>query len=222
MGMGARLRAVHVSRRARGIVFALLGSSVLSLALLALRMLARDNATYGFLAWNLFLAWIPLLLAAAVVTAWRWGLRISVVPLLALWLLFFPNAPYVITDFVHLRDIGGMPRWFDVLLIGSFAATSLALGFVSLHLVQNLIRATLGVAWSWVAALTVIALSGVGIYLGRVEQLNSWDVLDPTRLRAALHAAAEQDHRVLLTVFLTCVLAAAYVVGQQFAARRAR
>jgi len=211
-----------VSRRARGIVFALLGSSVLSLALLALRMLARDNATYGFLAWNLFLAWIPLLLAAAVVTAWRWGLRISVVPLLALWLLFFPNAPYVITDFVHLRDIGGMPRWFDVLLIGSFAATSLALGFVSLHLVQNLIRATLGVAWSWVAALTVIALSGVGIYLGRVEQLNSWDVLDPTRLRAALHAAAEQDHRVLLTVFLTCVLAAAYVVGQQFAARRAR
>jgi len=211
-----------VSRRARGIVFALLGSSVLSLALLALRMLARDNATYGFLAWNLFLAWIPLLLAAAVVTAWRWGLRISVVPLLALWLLFFPNAPYVITDFVHLRDIGGMPRWFDVLLIGSFAATSLALGFVSLHLVQNLIRATLGVAWSWVAALTVIALSGVGVYLGRVEQLNSWDVLDPTRLRAALHAAAEQDHRVLLTVFLTCVLAAAYVVGQQFAARRAR
>lgn len=211
-----------MSGRARSIVLVLLGSSALSLALLALRMLARDNGTYGFLAWNLFLAWIPLLLAAAVVAAWRWGLRISVVPLLALWLLFFPNAPYVITDFVHLRDIGGMPRWFDAVLLGSFAVTSLALGFVSLYLVQNLIRATLGVGWSWVAALTVIALSGVGIYLGRVEQLNSWDALNPERLGAALSTAAKQDHRVLLTVFLTCALAAAYVVGQQFAARRAR
>lgn len=203
-------------------MLALLGSSAFSLALLALRMLERDNATYGFLAWNLFLAWIPLLLAVAAVTAWRWGLRLSVVPLLALWLLFFPNAPYVVTDFVHLRDIGGMPRWFDVAMLGSFAVTSLALGFVSLYLVQNLIRARLGVAWSWFGALGAIALSGVGIYLGRVEQLNSWDVLDPERLRDALAAAAAQDRRVFLTVFLTCVLAAGYVVGQRFAARRAR
>lgn len=220
--MGARLRAVHVSDRARRIVFALLGSSALSLALLALRILLRGDAIYGFLAWNLFLAWIPLLLAAAVVTAWRLGLRISVTPLLGLWLLFFPNAPYVITDFVHLRDIGGMPRWFDVLMLGSFAVTSLALGFVSLHLVQNLIRARLGVAWSWVGALTVIALSGVGIYLGRIAQLNSWDVLNPERLGAALGAAAQQDRRVFLTVFLTCVLAGTYAVGQHLAARRAR
>jgi uncharacterized membrane protein len=185
-------------------------------------MLLRGDATYGFLAWNLFLAWIPLLLATAVVTAWRLGLRISVVPLLGLWLLFFPNAPYVITDFVHLRDIGGMPRWFDVLMLGSFAVTSLAVGFVSLHLVQSLIRASLGVVWSWVGALTVIALSGVGIYLGRVAQLNSWDVLDTERLGGALGAAVQQDRRVFLTVFLTCVLAGAYAVGQHLAARRPR
>jgi uncharacterized membrane protein len=185
-------------------------------------MLVRGHAAYGFLAWNLFLAWIPLLLAVAVVKARRSGLRLWVAPLLLLWLLFFPNAPYVVTDFVHLRDIGGMPRWFDVLMLGSFAATSLMLGFVSLYLVQDLIRARLGVAWGWAAALTVIALSGVGIYLGRVDQLNSWDVLNPAQLGSALSAAAEQSHRVLLTLFLTCVLAVAYVVGQHFAARRVR
>jgi len=211
---------------ARRVLGALLGSSVLSLGLLALRMLVRGEGAgnYGFLAWNLFLAWIPLLLAVAVVTAWRLGVRIAVAPLFVLWLLFFPNAPYVVTDFVHLGAVGGMPRWFDVLLLGSFAVTSLALGFVSLYLVQNLIRARHGVAWSWVGAFTAIALSGVGIYLGRVVQLNSWNVLQPERLRTALAAGDpwERQHAILLTMLLTCVLAAAYALGQHFAERRTR
>lgn len=220
--MRARRRPFRAARGARRIGLVLLGSSAVSLALLAVRMLVRGDAAYGFLPWNLFLAWIPLLLALAVNAAWRSGVRIAVPPLLVLWLLFFPNAPYVVTDFVHLRDIGGMPRWFDVIMLGSFALTSLATGFVALYLVQNLIRATLGVAWGWVGALAVIALSGIGIYLGRVEQLNSWDVLDPTRLAAALDPGdvLEQGHRVLLTAFLTCVLAAGYVVGRHVAGRR--
>lgn len=213
-----------MSGAARKVLGALVGASILSLGLLALRMLVRGDSTYGFLAWNLFLAWIPLLLAAAGVSAWRLGVRIAVAPFLVLWLFFFPNAPYVITDFVHLRDIGGMPRWFDVLLLGSFAATALALGFVSLYLVQDLIRATRGVRWSWVGALTVIALSGIGIYIGRVGQLNSWDVLHPERLRAVLTAGEvwQEESRVLLTAVLTCLLAAAYVFGRQVADRWAR
>jgi uncharacterized membrane protein len=193
----------------------------LALGLLAVRMLMA--AGYGFLAWNLFLAWIPLLLAIAVVKASRSGGRLSLASLLVLWLLFFPNAPYVVTDFVHLRDIGGMPRWYDAIMLSSFAAASLALAFVSLYLVQDLIRAKLGGAWSWVGALTVIALSGVGIYLGRVVKLNSWDLLDPGRLHAALAAGNvwEQAHPVVLTAFLTCVLAAAYAVGEHLAKRAA-
>lgn len=211
-----------MGRTARNVTVGLVAASAVSLGLLAVRMLVRSNGGYGFLAWNLLLAWIPLLLAVAIVTLWRRGSRISAVPLLVLWLLFFPNAPYVVTDFVHLRDIGGMPRWFDVLMLGSFAATALALGFMSLYVVQNLIRSTLGVAWSWVAALGVIALSGVGIYLGRVVKLNSWDLVDPGRLRAALAAGDvwEQGHPVLLTLLLTFALAAAYAAGQHLAARR--
>lgn len=193
----------------------------MALGLLAARMLMA--AGYGFLAWNLFLAWIPLLLAVAVVKASRSGRRLSLAPLLVLWLLFFPNAPYVVTDFVHLRDIGGMPRWYDVIMLASFAAAALALGFVSLYLVQDLVRAKLGDEWSWVGALAVIALSGVGIYLGRVVKLNSWDLLDPGRLHAALAAGDvwEQGHPVVMTAFLTCVLAAAYAVGEHLAKRAA-
>src|ERR1700751_980768 len=138
--------------RTQEVLTTLLAASVLSLALLALRMLVRGDSTYSFMAWNLFLAWIPLLLAIAAATSLRLGSRISAAPLLLLWLLFFPNAPYVVTDFVHLNDIGGMPRWFDVIMLGTFAATSVAIGFVSLYLVQNLIRARYGAAWSWIGA----------------------------------------------------------------------
>lgn len=211
-----------MSRRARRVVGTLVAASLLSLALLALRMLIRGDSTYGFLAWNLFLAWIPLVLAGIVVAMWRSGRRISVALPLVLWLLFFPNAPYVVTDFVHLHRIGGMPRWFDVLLLGTFAVSSVALGFVSLYLIQDLIRATRGAVWSWAVALAVIALSGVGIYLGRVYQLNSWDVLQPRRLLAALAAgdSSAHDHGALMTLLLTCMLAAAYAVGQRVVARR--
>lgn len=211
-----------MSSRARRVLGSLLGLSVVSLALLGLRMLLQGDAIYGFLAWNLFLAWIPLLLAVAAVGVWRSGGRISAALLFVLWLLFFPNAPYVVTDFVHLHHIGGMPRWFDALMLGSFAAASLAVGFVSLYLIQDQIRSKAGTLWSWVAVLTVIALSGIGIYLGRVFQINSWDVLQPGRLLAAIAArdSAAHEHGALLTLALTCLLAAGYAVGERFAERR--
>lgn len=217
----ARYHTLSVT--ARRLATILVGLSVASLALLALRMLIQGDGTYGFLAWNLLLAWIPLLFALGVVAAWRLERRVSLALLVVLWLLFFPNAPYVLTDFVHLGRIGGMPRWFDVLLLGGFAAASLAPGFVSLHLIQSLIRSTWGVAWSWAGALGAIALSGVGIYLGRVYQLNSWDVLQPGRLlRAFARGSSAEAHAVVLTLLLTCLLAAAYALAQQFAERQAR
>ena len=53
-----------------------------------------------------------------------------------LWLLFFPNAPYMLTDFIHLRQSPTTPLWYDGLMISSFAWTALLLGFVSLYLMQ--------------------------------------------------------------------------------------
>lgn len=201
-----------------------MGLSMLALALLAVRMLVRGDATYGFLAWNLLLAWIPLLLAVLTVGVWRSGRRISATLPLLLWLLFFPNSPYVVTDFVHLHRIGGMPRWFDILLVGTFALSALAVGFMSLCLIQAMIGSTCGVAWSWAGALTAIALAGMGIYLGRVYQLNSWDVLQPGRLFAAFAARnlSAQTHGAITTFCLTCLLGGAYAVAERFAARHMR
>ena len=154
-------------------------SSALSVSLLAMRILYVGKSTYDFLAWNLFLAWIPLCLA---LLTWRLDLaRRQSWPLFAglllLWLLFFPNAPYIVTDFLHLDRRQGVPVWFDLLLIFSFAWNGLILGFVSLHLIQRRVEEHLGRLAGWIIALTSLGLSGLGIYLGRFGRWNSWDLL---------------------------------------------
>src|SRR5947209_20485049 len=89
---------------------AVLGSlafaTAICLVLLAARVLYSDSRMYGFLAWNLFLAWLPLLCSLAVYNAYTRGGRLSwlVVAGCALaWLVFFPNAPSILTVVMPLR-----------------------------------------------------------------------------------------------------------------------
>ena len=96
------------------------------------------------------------------------------------WLLFLPNAPYVLTDFVHLEQ---SHRLYDSLLIASFAFTSLALGFASLLLVQLVVTRAAGALFGWLTAVGSLFAASLGIYLGRVQRVNSWDVVHrPGRL----------------------------------------
>jgi len=131
------------------------------------------------LIWNLFLAWIPLLLALLIHALSshfqrRFG-RLAVCGIA--WFLFFPNAPYLVTDLVHWKNHFPVPKWFDLLMIMSFAWTGLMLGYLSLYLMQELVRRWKGRRWSWSFVVLVLALSSFGIYLGRFQRLNSWDVV---------------------------------------------
>lgn len=96
---------------------------------------------------------------------------------ISLWLLFFPNAPYILTDLFHLRHREGAPLWFDLLLILSFAWTGLMLGYVSLVDIQQVVSRTYNKITGWLFAVAALMLSGFGIYLGRFERWNSWDVI---------------------------------------------
>src|SRR5688572_7692397 len=86
------------------------------------RILATGTLKYIFLPWNLILAWIPLIVA---VFASREEKKIKFFCYFLGWLLFFPNAPYIITDLIHLRPRNDFPLWFDSTLIYSFAFTGL-------------------------------------------------------------------------------------------------
>jgi uncharacterized membrane protein len=97
-----------------------------------------------------------------------------------LWLLFFPNAPYMVTDFYHLDPRPPVPLWFDISLIAIFAFTGCFLAIASLRSVHNIIEKFLGKIIGWIFALLSLGLGSLGVYLGRFRRFNSWDILlDP-------------------------------------------
>jgi uncharacterized membrane protein len=178
-------------RRTFAPIGALLAASAWCFVLLVVRKHEFGAAEYTWLLWNLFLAWIPFALAIGVVAGYRHHVgRLALLALGGAWLLFLPNAPYVLTDFVHLGD---RHRLFDTVVIGSFALTSLALGFASLLLVQLVVTRAAGAAVGWAVALTSLLLSGLGVYLGRVQRLNSWDLVQRPRLLGSLFRTWLQD-----------------------------
>jgi len=165
--------------------------AVLSLAAVGLLTIRADRVgrpAFLFLTWNLFLAWIPFGLALAVAAVHhRSGPRPLLWVLGAGWLLFLPNAPYILTDFIHLGNVGGAPLWFDAALIGTFAATGLTLGLGSLLVVHHVVESRSGRVLGWVVAVSSLLLSAAGVYLGRFIRFNSWDVVtDPHGLVAVV------------------------------------
>ena len=156
--------------------------SAMPVALLAGRMFYTGAPTYGFLIWNLILAWLPLIFAFL---ALKMGGRLRVTALLWMpaWLLFLPNAPYIITDIIHLSERQGVPILYDAIMLFAFAMCGLGLGFVSLRWVQMLVTRRFGVWPGSVFVLGMLCLTGFGVYLGRFRRWNSWDaVLDPAAL----------------------------------------
>lgn len=143
-------------------------------ALLGLRAWRANNATYFFLVWNLFLATIPF--AAALWFEQARGFVMRAV-MFSVWLLFLPNAPYIVTDFIHLRVRPPVPLWFDILLLLSAAGTGLLLGYGSVMIVQRVIERRRGAAMGWLAAAVALFLSAFGMYLGRFVRFNSWHVV---------------------------------------------
>ena len=174
--MVERLRTSFSDRRL-AVFGALLGLSGLVAVLVAFRIAyshSFDDVPY---LWNLFLAWIPFGLALLIYDRHRRGARlVQLLALGLLWLLFFPNAPYIVTDFKYLGDMTGKAFWFEGLLIGTAAVTGLLLGFISLYLIQAMVRRVAGSRYAWLFVFVALALSSVGVYLGRVLRWNSWDV----------------------------------------------
>lgn len=152
--------------------------------LIAVRIDRTGSGYYRFLIFNLFLACMPLFLSTALRIARHWELPWPIqLAVLVLWLLFLPNAPYILTDILHLTRATHAPAWYDLALLLSCAGTGLLVGYLSLIDVQTIVARRLGQTWSWIFALVSLVLSGFAIYLGRFLRWNSWDVLiEPTRL----------------------------------------
>jgi len=173
------------------------GTSI-TIILLALRIKLTHNFFLLFMGWNLILAFIPLGIALFLykypyLFAKRWCRFLFTL----VWLLFLPNAPYVITDFIHLRYSGGLLLVLDTLLLGLFATIALLTGLYSLQLLYSfyLLRYKRRIVNAFL--FIVCLLSGYGVYLGRVVRLNSWDVVARPR-NTVLELIQNMDHPMAL------------------------
>lgn len=136
---------------------------------------------YLFLIWNLFLAWIPYFLTYNL--DWistRFGGNFLVGISLVCWLLFLPNAPYLVTDLIHLKLRPPLPLWYDTFLLFSFAWTGLLLGVFSLIQARDYWARHISRSTATAFVFVSLALCSLGIYMGRFQRFNSWDILsDP-------------------------------------------
>lgn len=193
------------------------------IALLALALAVPRGVLYlqADLLWNVFLAALPLVFALMLHRRRALGRRGPLSGLLwALWLAFFPNAPYMVTDFIHLdhyryygegRFIPSISAWLGLAHLTLAVATGCVCGFLSLYLVQQLAAGRGGAARphrGWALCAGACLLAGAGIYIGRFLRFNSWDLLHrPLALLAEL-AARPAWHTLAL-----CLLFAAFTFG---------
>ncbi|MBL0096282.1 MAG: DUF1361 domain-containing protein [Bacteroidetes bacterium] len=127
--------------------------------------------------WNLFLAYIPFGISTLMKLKERDIEPFQFWLIFPFWILFFPNAPYILTDLFHLMPRGNTPEWFDLFLLLSFSITGLLLGLFSLkHMHQFVIRFhSNGTGLLFVFC--TLTLGSFGVYLGRFERFNSWDII---------------------------------------------
>jgi len=147
---------------------------IFTIFLLLTRIILSGHLTYAFLAWNLFLAWIPFAISQKLTGV---NNRWKILLLFSAWLLFLPNAPYIITDFLHLKQRTPIPYWFDILLLFSAALNGLLLGFISLLTVDRFLANRYGNRISAALILCSFFLCSFGIYMGRYLRWNSWDII---------------------------------------------
>ena len=181
------------------------------MALLLVRNARSNSLSFIFLSWNLILAIVP---AVAAVLFVRAKSRVAQICWFVIWILFLPNASYIVTDFIHLYPKPGVPLWYDIALLLSFAGTGLLLGYGSIADVQQNIAQRFGERTGWALAFAALLLSGFGIYLGRFARLNSWDALtDPLDLAGYFARGAMNPMAHPKTIVVTLVYGVGLMLG---------
>jgi len=155
----------------------MIASCSFSMVLLCARVIATDSIRYIFLLWNLFLAFIPYGISDWLQNNPTVGNRFRRFAVIGAWLLFIPNSFYILTDLFHLDEISSAPKWFDLLLLLSFAWNGLLFGIASLRKMELIVYRLNGRRFSLLIVFTVMWLNAFGIYIGRFLRFNSWDII---------------------------------------------
>ncbi len=175
----------------------------------------RGIPTFLFLVWNLFLAWIPYWVSLTLSNIKDGKLRrLKTGFILIVWLLFFPNAPYILTDLLHFRNFGDVPMWYDLMMLLSFGFTGLMLGWLSMMEVQDFLKARHSRGVARVLTFMALILCSYGIYLGRFQRWNTWDILtNPVALFQDMFSVLMQPSVHAGTLGIAVVLGGFLTIG---------
>ncbi len=184
--------------------------------------IADDKSNLGML-WNLFLAVVPLFWSLAFRAASIRKRPIAAAVFFSLWLLFLPNAPYLLTDLIHLHPSPVVPLWYLLAVLMSCAGAGTILGYLSLIHVQAVIEQKYGKKTGWAVAVCSLLLCGFGIYLGRCLHWNSWDVFThPAQMLGTIVrqfiSPGSQPHPLAVTLVFGVGLLVGYLVLRVFPA----
>ncbi len=199
------------------------GATGLAIATFVARpLLAHQPTTHLFLIWNLALAWVPYAAALTIDAAARarrrpdsrldstvrWTVLLS---LGAVWLLFLPNAPYLVSDLAHFDSRSRTP-WLDLTQYVAFAWAGCSLAVASIRIVHRRCTRRWGRMAGWSVVLLAAATAGPGVAIGRFGRLNSWEVAtNPFAVLGEAVRLGTDRRAVSLSIFFALLLLVAYV-----------
>lgn len=152
--------------------------TILAVVLNILRVIIWGKMSLIYILWNILLAFIPFLISFILLSLSKEKKLSKIIFIIGfiIWMLFIPNAPYIVTDFIHLGEIHSVPMIYDVFLIFSSASVGLMLGFHSFFHIEQIIKTKYSPRFTSLIMGLIMIIISFGIYLGRFMRFNSWDV----------------------------------------------
>lgn len=182
--------------------------------LIVSRILYSGSLRYIFIGWNIFLAWVPYLLSTYfkdIKNSATWKQAC----LFFCWLLFLPNALYIVTDLIHLRAFTNVPLWYDASLLFVAAFTGIMMAFISIRKVELFLIEKFHHKIIRLFVPLMLFMSSFGVYLGRFERWNSWDIfINPvglgTNILSCIVSPVEHYKVWAITIIFTGVFSMLY------------
>jgi len=151
---------------------------ILSIVLNILRVVLFGKFSFIYILWNIFLALVPFLISSTLLYFKEKGSLSNLFFIIGgiIWLLFLPNAPYIVTDLIHLGVVRSVPVLYDSVLLFTSAWAGLLLGMNSIFHIEKILLSMYSKKITSIIIASVLLLTSFGMYLGRFFRFNSWDV----------------------------------------------
>jgi uncharacterized membrane protein len=183
----------------------------LAVALVIFRAIYFNHISSLFMIWNIFLAVVPLIASSLIVSLGKDNGLIFTM-LFFFWLIMIPNAPYLVTDLIHMVNSKVISMTYDSFILFTVAWLGMMIFARSMEHVDKVLERQMSSKVRHQTMLySIFVLISFGIYLGRVFRFNSWDVFtNPRELMIAFDYIAEPG---TLNQMLIFVLGASFIIG---------